>query len=122
MASTSRLSAQEIRAKLQKDGFEVREGEWTDSGEGASDRIGERQAHIAAVAYVSREKTPGLWLDAFPAQPVTGAVLRSFYDELAANGEIPEVSFEEFVRLASPNVIIVGPSEIQGFLDQKENC
>lgn len=122
VASVPRLTVTEIRLRLQQDGFEVRDGEWTDAGESAAGSMGGQPPYIAAVAYSSREKMPGLWLDAYAAQPVTGAVLRAFYDEFASNGEIPEVSFEEFVRLANPNVVILTPEEIQGFIVAKENC
>ena len=112
----------DVKQRLEASGFEVLEGEWTDAGEGASDRLGDRQTYIAAVAYHSKDKMPGLWLDAYPAPPVPGIVLRAFYDELMANGEIPDVSFEEFIRLANPNVIVVGPNEIQSYLSEKESC
>lgn len=122
VASSVRETVEHVRSRLEKEGFEVHEGEWTDAGESPADRLGDRQCYIAAVSYVSREKMPGLWLDAYPAEPVTGSVLRAFYDELEGNGEIAEVSFEEFIRLANPNVVIIGPSEIQSYLNDKENC
>jgi hypothetical protein len=112
----------QIRQRVENEGFTVYDGEWTDAGEGASDRLGDRQAYIAAVAYQSRERVPGLWLDAYPTAPAQGVVLRAFYDELLQNGEIPEVSFEEFIRLANPNIVIIGPSEIQSYLADKDTC
>lgn len=122
VASAVRTSPDSLRAKLTEEGFEVFEGEWTNFGESAADRIGERQVYVAAVAYDSREKMPGLWVDAYPAVPVTATVLRNFYDELSENGEIGDVNFEEFVRLANPNVVIIGPNEIQEFLHAKDPC
>ncbi len=122
VGSLIREPLETVRAKLSADGFEVFDGEWTDAGESPSDRLGERQTYLAAVAYTSREKMPGLWVDAYPAPPAPAIVLKTFYDELSANGEIGEVNFEEFVRLANPNVVIVGPNEIQGFLNEKEAC
>jgi hypothetical protein len=121
VGSIVRQPADSIRQALLNEGHQVYEGEWTDSGEAVSNRIGEQPTYLAAVAYVSREKMPGLWIDAYPSLPVSGLVLRSFYEELASNGEIGEVNFEEFVRLANPNVVIVGPNEIQSFLNGKEN-
>lgn len=119
---TVREPVAEVRTRLEAEGFHIYEGEWTDAGQSPADRLGERQTYLAAVAYNSREKMPGLWVDAYPAAPVPALVLKNFYDELTANGEIGEINFEEFVRMANPNVVIVGPNEIQSFLNAKENC
>jgi hypothetical protein len=49
-------------------------------------------------------------------------VLKSLFDEFRDTGELDEISFEEFVRQANPNVVIVSPSELQSFLTQKDGC
>lgn len=122
VASLVREPRGAVQSKLTEQGYTVADGEWTDAGSTAFDSQPDRIVYVAAVAFNSREKTPGLWMDAYPAPPAQGLVLRTFYDELVANGEIGEVSFEEFVRMADPNVVILGPNEIQSFLNDKEGC
>jgi len=119
VGSTQRGDLLEVRGKLEKAGFEVYEGEWGEAGEWPADRMVEEPIYIAAIGYQSREKTPGLWVDAFPALPNTATALRAFYDELSANGEIAEISFEEFVRAANPNVVILGPNELRAYVKEK---
>lgn len=122
VGSTLRGDVLEVRGTLENAGFTVFEGEWGESGEWPSDRMVEEPVYVAAIAYHSREKTPGLWVDAFPALPSTATALRAFYDELESNGEIAEVSFEEFVRAANPNVVILGPNEMRNYLKEKNGC
>jgi len=122
VGSSRRGGLGEIRSTLESAGFTVYEGEWGEAGEWPSDRMVEEPVYIAAIAYQSREKTPGLWVDAFPDLPTTAVALRTFYDELTSNGEVAEVSFEEFVRVANPNVVILGPNELQNFLREKANA
>lgn len=119
IGSSRRGSLEDIRVALEKAGFTVYEGEWGESGEWPSDRMVEEPVYVAAIAYQSREKTPGLWVDAFPDLPTTAIALRTFFDELSSNGEIGEVTFEEFIRAANPNVVILGPNELQNFLREK---
>jgi len=122
VGSTLRGTSGEVRRKLELAGFEVFEGEWGEAGEWPSDRMVEEPIYIAAIAYRSRERTPGLWVDAYPALPTNATALRTFYDELSTNGEILEISFEEFVRAANPNVVILGPNELQNFVKDKAGC
>jgi hypothetical protein len=76
---------------------------------------------VAAVSYASGTNQPGVWVDAFEGPPTTVQVLRSVYEEFRKNGEMPEVSFEEFVRIANPNVAIVTPPELAAYLQAKQN-
>ena len=103
-------------------GFNISNGRWTDGG--LEFELGQRSADafIAAVSYYSKEASPGLWMDAYPTPPTPQIVLRSIYDEFRANDEIGDVTYEEFLRLAHPNVVILSPGEIATFLAQKEEC
>ena len=47
------------------------------------------------------------------------AVLRTMFDEFRDTGEMEHISFEEFLQLANPNVVILTPSELRSFMDQK---
>jgi hypothetical protein len=122
VASTAAGPLDAARTRLEEEGLEVLEGEWRGKDWAPEADEIPCASYIAAVAYSSREPTPGLWVDAYPAAPLPGTVLRAFYDELAGNGEIPEVSFEEFVRLTSPNVVILGPEELQSYVASKLDC
>ncbi len=110
------------KAKLTHAGLEVHDGAWraADTLDAEMEEICE--AYIAAVSYKSGEAKPGVWVDAHPAQPTEVQVLRAMYDEFRETGELPDVSFEEFVRLSEPNVVIVTPNEIHSYLDKKADC
>ena len=109
---------EEASRRLKEAGLEVFKGQWSlDDGAlgGAA-----CAAYVAAVAYVSEEAKPGLWLDAYPAEPTLAQVMRGMYDEFLANGEVgEEVSLEEFIRLANPNVVIVPPDHIAKYAEAK---
>ncbi len=110
------------KTKLHKEGLEVFEGAWRLTDEPPSEPQGSCEAFIAAVAYKSGESTPGVWVDAYSTLPTQVQVLRAMYDEFRETGELPEVSFEEFVRLSEPNVVILSPNDLQSFLDKKPDC
>jgi len=110
------------RKHLTKGGLEVFEGIWSLSVEIDAPEVAHRDAFIAAVSYKSGESTPGLWVDAYPERPTQVQVLRALYEEFRETGELPEVSFEEFIRLSEPNVVIVSPVDIQSFMDSKKEC
>ncbi len=118
----AKVSVEAAREVLEGAGFEAREGHW--SLDGSPEPAGGAVAHafIAAVAYSSGDDRPGLWLDAFPTLPTEMHVLRTMYDEFRQTGEVEDVSFEEFVRLAKPNVLVVSPTELQSYLTDKEEC
>ncbi len=118
IVSLARQSFDEAKAVLAKAGIGVFEGSLLD---GSGDPLGaeSEEAHVVAVAYRSGENVPGLWVDAFPEPPTHAIALRALYDDFRSSGEVGDVSFEEFVRLSDPNVVIVGPAEIQSYLREK---
>jgi hypothetical protein len=116
--SRTELTLEEAREDLTKKGLHVFDGAWSlDPPEEDAGRC--EDTFIAAVSYVSSEAMPGIWVDAYPWQPTQVQVLRALYDEFRDTGEVGEVPFEEFIRLASPNVAIVSPLEIEGFVESK---
>jgi hypothetical protein len=108
------VGVDEAKRRLAKDGLEVFDGSWLPA-ESAPSAL----PYIASVSYVSSEPTPGAWIDAFPSLPTSVQVLRVMYEEFRGTGELKEVSFEEFVRLANPTVVIASPSEIERYLQGK---
>lgn len=109
---------EDVRAQLSEGGLHVFNGAWSiDPPEDEPCLAAE--TFIAAVAYVSSETMPGVWVDAYPWQPTQVQVLRAMYDEFRSTGEVAEIPFEEFIRLASPNVAIVSPLEVEGFIESK---
>jgi hypothetical protein len=118
VASVTSLAPELARERLVDAGFEAFDGSW--SGVDATDLACEAaEAFLAAVAYQSGEGRPGVWVDAYPALPTQVQVLRVMYDEFRETGELSEVTFEEFVRLANPTVVILSPSDLRSFLGQK---
>ena len=110
------------KSKLSGFGLDVLEGAWKLTDEIPVEQDGSIEAFVAAVSYKSGENMPGLWIDAYPALPTQVQVLRAMHEEFRHTGELAEVSFEEFVRLSEPNVIILSPHDVQSFLDKKKDC
>ena len=115
-------SLDEVREDLTKKGLHVFDGAWSIEPPEEDARNSAAETFVTAVAYVSSEAMPGVWIDAYPWQPTQVQVLRALYDEFRDTGEVGEVPFEDFIRLASPNVAIVSPHEIEGFADTKGDC
>ncbi|MBI3720930.1 MAG: hypothetical protein HY248_00125, partial [Fimbriimonas ginsengisoli] len=51
--------------------------------------------------------------------PTQLQVLRTLYDEFRETGEVGDVSFDAFVRMAQPNVLILSLAELREFLRSK---
>jgi hypothetical protein len=102
--------------KVRAHGMKPFEGSWSEDDLLQLEADPMSQATIGAVSYTTSESIPGLWLDAFPEQPTHVQVLKNMYDELRETGELGPVNFEEFVRLSSPNVVVVTPEQLRGFL------
>lgn len=112
----TRRSVDDTQAILIGAGFEVEHGRWmTDGGEEDFPPT----PYVAAVAYKSREGVSGVWVDAFLDVPSQTRVLRAMYDELRTTGEVGDVSFDTFVRLAAPTVAVVSPEDLAKFAEQK---
>lgn len=118
--SQTKLPIEEAQSVLQKDGMEVLHGYWTE-GEPCDPREDRHYVHVAAVSYRSGEDMPGIWIDAYSELPSTAMVLRALFDEFKETGEVGDLPFEEFVRIANPNVVVVSPAELERFLEAKEN-
>jgi hypothetical protein len=114
-------SEEKVRASLGKAGLEIHSGTWR-GADVALDDEGADDVFVAAVAYRSGEAKPGLWVDASWSPLTSAQALRALYDELSESGELVDVSYEEFVRVAEPNVVVLEPDEIQGFARDKQGC
>ena len=121
VVSLSKLDPDHVRAELEGKGVKCREGAWhteISSEIFASDE----PLYVGAVSYRTGEDKPGIWVDAYWFQPTQVQVLRSIYEEFRATGEVEDVPFEEFVRQANPNVVILGPNELSSFAEAKTPC
>ncbi|HRJ27726.1 MAG TPA: hypothetical protein PLO61_09500 [Fimbriimonadaceae bacterium] len=118
IAAQAPLSLAETSRLLESQGMKVTHGTWLlESFE--LDDTPPALGFVAAIAYRTQENKPGVWMDAFPQEPNPAEVLRALYDEFRETGELPEVSYEEFLRLAHPNVAVISPDEITRFLERK---
>lgn len=100
-----------IRNELEHKGFEVHEGCWMLNVANQSSQ--RSQGFISSVAYVSSEQKPGLWVDVSLTEPTPADVLKKIYNEFKESGELKEIGFEDFVRFAHPNVVILSPEQVQ---------
>ena len=96
---------------LRDAGFEPIVGSWSLDGQ-EPECEAMAGAYVAVVAYRTKDQKPGIWIDAFATEPTPADVLKRIYDEFRETGELPDVPFEEFMRLAFPNVAIVSPEEL----------
>lgn len=113
LAANVEDTPENVRAALREDGITVLPGEWTEQGEGA-----ENEQFLTAIAYRSREEKPGLWVDASFDRPSIGEALDRLYDDLNDNGDLDDLSFEEFMRHGMPNVVILGPAELRDYAEK----
>lgn len=121
VSASSGLSLGEAKSQLASQGLDVRHGAWSPGSSGQGDSLGDLP-YVAAIAYRSGDEMPGVWVDAFADPPTSAVAIKSLYDEFTRTGEIGEMSLEEFVRLANPNVAIVTPGELERYLCEKGNC
>ncbi len=116
VASATRRGVGKVKEDLAALGLEVLDGSWF--GDGAIHFPDESaDCFVAAVSYAT-SAGPGVWLDAYAHMPTQVQVLRSMYDELCETGELEGTDFDTFIRLANPNVAIVSPREIEGYLER----
>jgi hypothetical protein len=119
IVAVSKLPCEEAKKLLEKEGLHVQEGIWTEEGNVDLEKDPLSTAFVAAVSYQSSEHVPGVWVDSYPDQPNHVQVLRTMYEEFRQNGEVDDVTFEEFIRLSNPNVVVVSASELRGYLETK---
>lgn len=112
------LAIDAARGRLAADGLEVFDGQW--SMDWSAER-GAGGAFVVAVAYISGSGKPGLWMDACAEEPTPAQVLKTMHGEMTENGEVADVPFEDFIQAASPNVVILGPQEIEHFMRDQES-
>jgi len=116
IVASSSQPVDKVKAELSQ-ALTVLDGIWTEDPTFEIETDPISRAHVVAVAYHSTNHVPGVWVDAFPDHPTHVQVLKSMYDEFRQTGEVEDISFEEFVRLSNPNVVVVPPAQLRGFLD-----
>lgn len=116
VSCTTDLSSKEARKLLEASGMHVREGEWSREAEG--DQAVE--LYVAAVAYRGKDGVPGLWVEAYVRAPMVMDVLRRMFDEFVASGDARSATFEQFMKSAQPNVLILSPDELRAFASRND--
>jgi hypothetical protein len=102
------------RARLREAGLTARNGQWTASGSDLE--VAElAPIYVGAIAYIAEEGRPGLWVDGFDEPPSPNQVAKALYDEFLGNGEMREVSFEQFMDLAKPSIVVLSPEELRRY-------
>ncbi|MBS1706864.1 MAG: hypothetical protein JST40_13435 [Armatimonadetes bacterium] len=108
---------EEIRKDLQPE-IETHLGRWSEGSQTGDEPP--LDLFIGGVSYQSNENRPGLWLDAYRTEPSVQEVLKNFHHEFVQSGDAGDLSFEDFLAFAHPNVVVYGPNEIRYHLGQKE--
>ena len=112
--SESVADFEDCRRILTSEGLQVFHGRWVPDPLAGELRV-EESFWVASVAYKSNEDKPGLWVHAFRGQPSVGDVLKMFYEELKQESGCADVSLDAFLSVAEPNVVILGPDEMESF-------
>ncbi|MEA2552377.1 MAG: hypothetical protein QOJ65_553 [Fimbriimonadaceae bacterium] len=107
------------REKLEKAGMKIRQGYWAEGDEDVPEPA-PAVPYVASVAYTAANHQPGIWVDAYDVLPTVAQVLRSMYDVFVDTGELRDISIDEFVRLAHPNVVIISPQELLSYASAKD--
>ncbi len=110
--------ASATKEKLEKAGMKIRSGYWAEGDEDVPEPA-QAVPFIASVSYHANKDQAGVWVDAYDSLPTVALVLKAMYDEFTDTGELQDISFDEFVRLAHPNVVIVTPSELINYVTAK---
>lgn len=107
------ITADEAKAKLTQAGLMAHNGRWlTQESELPSESA---EFSVGAVAYLSGDSTPGVWVEAFPDAVAPGMVIKALYDEFMSTGEVRDISFDQFVELAKPTVVTLNYDELLAF-------
>ena len=117
--ATTHLPADKVRESLKKDGFQVNDGSWATIIETEFPETHSPTLTVVAIGYSSADNMPGVWVDAYSAEPTKMDALRAMFEEFRQSGEVDDVPFEEFLRLSNPNVIIVSGAELAKYLSAK---
>jgi hypothetical protein len=113
--------AEEFKSDLRTAGLEALTGTWNGVESLIALEEGEEDwPYVASVSFVSSEDVPGVWVDAYRELPAQVTVLRRLFDDFRSTGELEDVAFEEFVRLARPNVVIVSPADLREYVREQE--
>jgi hypothetical protein len=59
-------------------------------------------------------------VDAYHREPSAGEVIDAFFDEMRSQGQVGNVTQEEFERIAGPTVVVVAPDALQEYANQSE--
>lgn len=111
------IALEEARHLLQTLGHTCQNGVWSSETEHQSlDEL-----YIAAVAYKSDEKQPGLWVDVYNHYPTPSTVLSKLLNEFNSDGTLDQADNDTFQKIANPNVVILTPEQIQHFLGQNQS-
>lgn len=103
---------EKVKDYLQEKNLMVREGIWENCGQEVINRHFNQNLYVAAISYLSSEAKPGLWVHTYQEEPTPAEVLKKIYDEFKEAGEIAQTHFEEFLRLACPNVLILSQKQL----------
>lgn len=115
---SSRVSEnlESVSQKLSALGHTCRNGIWTtESGTPMLEEL-----HIAAVAYISDERQPGLWVDCYPHAPTQSEIISNLLGEFNADGTLESTDNDDFIKMASPTIVVLTPAQIQQFLGKNQ--
>ena len=113
--SSSLLKLEELRKQLHTEGIHVYDGIWS-----VDDDVELLEMpYVASVAYLTGKGQPGIWTDAYPHEPSEHSVMLAMYEEFKATGDMIDIPFEDFKTFAKPNVVIVRPDQLLGYLSDK---
>lgn len=103
------------RTELHAAGLKVYDGLWSVD----DDQELLELPYVAAVSYIAEKGEAGVWVDAYATEPSQLTVTEAMYEEMANTGDLKNVSFDQFLALAKPTVIILRPDQLLEFVRLK---
>jgi hypothetical protein len=118
LVSSTTVALEEVVQGLTAKGLAVHRGFWS-FGDKPEMGLSDGEMSVAVVAYDTGHSGPGVWVDAYNEEPTHVAVLEAIYEEFRHTGEMPDVTIEQFINTAKPNVIVLSQSRLRGFAAAK---
>ncbi|MDX2065383.1 MAG: hypothetical protein SFX74_06540 [Fimbriimonadaceae bacterium] len=121
VAAVADVTMRQAEHILERQGVTAWAGGWSSEGVLDAEFVTSRRPYVAAVAYRTEEDRPGLWVDAYDDEPTELQVLEYMHREFVHTGQIDDLPFDDFLKLAQANVVCLSPDEIENYAADKRS-
>lgn len=115
VVSSCRKSLEDVRREIHAAGLHTHDGLW--SVDDDEEILG--LPYVAAISYRASKNQTGVWVDAYATEPSEAEVVQAFFDEMATEQGLPEMSLTDFVTNSQLKVSIVTPLDLERFMGKE---